>query len=101
MSSPTTSTCSRNSSGDDHDLTLLRDELVAQRAKLTPARELDALLEVLELRRRELIRTAIDLGERLFEQTAGEFARALEECHRQHRLAKKKARKLASTIVHQ
>ena len=87
--------------GDDHDLTLLRDELVAQRAKLTPARELDALLEVLELRRGELIRTAIDLGERLFEPTAREFARTLEECHRQHRQAKKKARKLASTIVHQ
>lgn len=84
--------------GDDHDLTLLRDELVAQRARLSPARELDALLEVLELRRGELIRTALDLGERLFEPTAREFARALEECHRQHRLARKTARKLASMI---
>jgi CHAD domain-containing protein len=82
--------------GDDHDLTLLRDELVVHRATLTPPHELDALLEVLDLRRGELIRTAIDLGERLFEQTAKEFAHALEESHEQHRLAKKKAGKLAS-----
>lgn len=85
--------------GDDHDLALLRDELVAHREKLTPARELDTLLEVLDLRREELIRTALDLGERLLERTPKEFARDLQERREEHRLAKKMGKKFASKLA--
>jgi CHAD domain-containing protein len=77
--------------GDDHDLVILRARLVSRRGELKPAREFIPLIEILDLRREELIRAALDLGKRLFDEPAKVFARRLKKRASEHQVARHQA----------
>lgn len=60
--------------GDDHDLAVLREALVARSEVLGRPEALAALLKKIDRRRGELSGAAIDLGKRLYAQPASAFA---------------------------
>jgi CHAD domain-containing protein len=84
--------------GDDHDLVILRDTLVERRAALADDAALETFLELLELRREELLDAAFDLGERLHADAPAVFARELDDRRSAGRARRRKARKLTSRL---
>jgi CHAD domain-containing protein len=62
--------------GDDHDLAILRETLVAE-ADRFPEPSLDAVLALLDTRRQELQAWSVPLGRKLFAETPKRFRRRL------------------------
>ncbi len=62
--------------GDDHDLSVLRDELT-ERPMPVPA-DVDAVVKLLDLRREELQTEAIHLGERVYAESPKAFQRRMK-----------------------
>lgn len=85
--------------GDDHDLAVLRAALDEKREKLGLPGQFAALMQLLELRRRELAASALEIGPRLFADSPGDFARRLAEKRRSRHALNVKARKLAASIT--
>ncbi len=85
--------------GDDHDLVVLRAALLERRAALADDSALETFLELLDLRREELLDAAFDLGERLHAEAPADFARELDERRSAGRLRTRQAKKLASQLA--
>lgn len=64
--------------GDDHDLAVLRQKIVAKESAVDPAGR-DALLALLDRRRRRLQNKAFILGDRIFEAKPRQFGRRLSK----------------------
>jgi hypothetical protein len=64
--------------GDDHDLTLLKQTLTADREQFGDAEATEVLLALIEHRQTDLRKQALLLAERFFEESAADFARRLK-----------------------
>jgi CHAD domain-containing protein len=64
--------------GDDHDLTLLKQLLTAEREPFADAEAVELLQALIEHRQTELRKQALLLAERFFEEPAADFARRLK-----------------------
>ena len=84
--------------GDDHDLVVLRLAVEKQRdtALHRPARA--AFLQLLDLRRKELLEAAFNLGQRLHADSPTAFSRLLETNRAASRQRTRKARKLTQQL---
>ncbi len=78
--------------GDDHDLAVLRVEVLRHRSSFDRASSSEALLKKLDRRRAALQRRARALGERAFAATPGRYARSLESGFRAWRTAEQRSR---------
>ncbi|SRR5579862_2439076 len=85
--------------GDDHDLAMLSAALEERREVLKRPRQFAALQKMIAVRKGELIDTALDLGERLFEERPAEFGRGLNRKRASHRRTKRKTKKLAARLT--
>ena len=85
--------------GDDHDLVVLRTALEERREALQNGPALETLLELIDLRRSELLDTAFDLGERLHAETPSDFVQELDELRTAHQQRRRKAKKLAAQLA--
>jgi len=84
--------------GDDHDLVGLRKVIERHSRQAPPGPAREALLEMLALRREELLDAAFDLAERVFAESPGEFIQALEDRREEHRRYRKKERQAAERL---
>jgi CHAD domain-containing protein len=85
--------------GDDHDLVVLRDLLEGHPREIPAGHARNAFVKMLILRREELLDAAFDLAGRIFLESAGEFAEALDQRRDEHRQRKKKAARIAERLV--
>jgi CHAD domain-containing protein len=60
--------------GDEHDLTVLRETVLANRESCKDEKTVSALLALIDRRQRDLREKALSLGARLFEEKPGKFA---------------------------
>jgi hypothetical protein len=84
--------------GDDHDLVGLRKLIESHRRQVPGGQARDALLEMLALRREELLDAAFDLAGRVLAETPGDFIAILEERRDEHRRLRKKERRVAERL---
>jgi CHAD domain-containing protein len=85
--------------GDDHDLLVLKAALKKRAEGKEQAAARETLFELIELRREELLDAAFDLGERLHDESPGNFVRALDERREERRKRKRKEKKLGAQLV--
>jgi CHAD domain-containing protein len=84
--------------GDDHDLLVLKAALKKREGGANRT-AMETLLELIELRREELLDAAFDLGERLHEESPADFARELDQRRATRQERKRKGRKLGAQLV--
>jgi CHAD domain-containing protein len=84
--------------GDDHDLIVLKTAL-EERKDDGQGAALETLLELIDLRREELLDAAFDLGERLHEDSPEDYIRELDEWRTTRRERRRKAKKLGSQLI--
>ena len=84
--------------GDDHDLVGLRKLIERHRRQVPAGQARDALLEMLALRREELLDAAFDLAGRVLAETPADFIAALEERRDEHRRLRKKERRVVDRL---
>ncbi len=84
--------------GNDHDLVVLRADLEKRFETRDHAPAVTTFLDLLDLRRDELLDAAFDLGERLHTDAPAEFARELDALRAASRERKRKAKKLTTHL---
>jgi len=64
--------------GDDHDLAMLRQELVTERDTLDDSDAMDSLFKAIDSRRDQLQRRAIGLGKRIYRRKPSALKRQIK-----------------------
>ena len=85
--------------GNDHDLVVLRTLLERHPGEIPPGHARNAFFKIIALRRKELLDAAFDLAGRVFVESPREFIDALDERREDHRLRRKKAKRMAEELV--
>lgn len=85
--------------GDDHDLIVLRGLLERHPRDIPPGHARDSFFKMIALRREELLDAAFDLAGRVFVESPGDFIEALGKRRDDHRLRRKKAKRMAEQLV--
>lgn len=85
--------------GNDHDLVVLRELLERHPRDIPPGHARDSFFKMIALRREELLDAAFDLAGRVFVESPGDFIEALEKRRDDHRLRRKKAKRMADELV--
>lgn len=85
--------------GDDHDIVVLRELLERHPRYMPPGPARESFFEMFALRREELLGAAFDLAGRTFAEPPDEFIDALEKRRDDHRLRRKKAKRMVEQLA--
>jgi CHAD domain-containing protein len=85
--------------GDEHDLVVLRDSIQRVLKKNGDGRFAETLIELIDLRRGELLDAALDLCGRIFDESPGQFIRALDEQRAEHQKRRRKEKRLVAEFT--